>query len=82
MSLIIDVSVNEHRLFTVSAQRVSNTALVTLSDDTVSDYRVFKCGLDPNTEFIGTLSHRYGDGASVLARKALHAAEVEESPEV
>ncbi len=79
MALLVTVSINRDALFTVAAQRMSRGADATLPD-TVNDYLVSTWSGSP-TEYatdvndLDVLQHRYGDGASVLARKMLELAE-------
>lgn len=72
MSLFIRISVGHSALDTIRVSRVSNTDENVLDPDTVSTYQVDRAwsgDLDP----LATVTHRYGDGATELARLALNA---------
>lgn len=73
MSLIIEVKVNHQVVGVVVATRVTNIDVERPDPDQVSRYRVTRMGYR-TTEY-GHVDHTYGDGAMVLARKALEAAE-------
>lgn len=72
MSLLIRLSVGPNTLERIRVSRVSNTDTNVLDPDTLSTYQV-----DRETfgyvEPLATFEHRYGDGATELARLALNA---------
>lgn len=71
MSLYIDLSVGNRTIESLRVSRISNTDTATLDPDTTSTYQVDRGLPDPTP--IATVQHRYGDGATELARKALNA---------
>lgn len=71
MSLWFELHVNSNAVGKLTVRRVTNTEVHPLrgghdDDDMVSSYLVVRDGQE-----IGTLKHRYGDGAWALARSAL-----------
>lgn len=72
MSLVIRVSVNERPLWWVTARRMADVGHDARPDD-VFTYRVeaVENASGSALTYLGDVSHRYGDGAGELARKAL-----------
>lgn len=83
MSLVIDISVNRQKLVAVvTAQRVAGPDLDDPKPDSVLVYKIERHELHPDTDLLFThtatdLTHRFGDGATALAAKALAAVYVE-----
>ncbi|MFJ4107932.1 hypothetical protein [Oerskovia enterophila] len=78
MSLFIRLTVGHHMVDRIRVSRVSNTDENVLDPDTVSTYQVdTPAGRDRQGYIVWrtvtTISHRYGDGATELARLALNA---------
>lgn len=65
MSLWFHLNMNDKTIATVAITRTTNTETGTLPDDTVSTYEVQLDG-----QPVGTVEHRYGNGAFDLAHKA------------
>lgn len=86
MSLGITIDVNGRKIIELYAQRVTNTSSNPGPDD-VSEYLITKVTeeivwvkqydyeRERTATEVGRIRHRYGDGASVLARKVFYAAE-------
>lgn len=72
MSLIITIMMNNKVLANYGATRVTNTERVRLDNDEWSDYEITDI---PNERVIGLISHRYGDGAHLLAAKIFETAD-------
>lgn len=72
MSLYIRIGVGQRSLDRIRVSRVSNTDDAVLDPDTVSAYQVDRDTYGDGTP-LATITHRYGDGATELARLALNA---------
>lgn len=82
MSLFIRIGVGHNMLNTVRVSRVSNTDDAVLDPDTVSTYQIDQFGPGHAFPFItdgAMVEHRYGDGATELARLALNALTTKEN---
>lgn len=78
MALLVEVKINSQWLYTVSATRISNTTTAKLSPNDTSEYLIQKWPPGAGVIDCGTIYHRYGAGAGVLAERALEAARVVE----
>jgi hypothetical protein len=68
--LVIDISVSrEHIVTSIGAQRTSPMSVS--SDDTVCTYKVGRVFDGKIKRPLGSVEHRYGDGAEALAEKAI-----------
>jgi hypothetical protein len=74
MSLHGDVRVNGYLIGTWTATRISNTEEQPPAPDALSVYTWWYQDTETRALADGTLVHRYGDGAAVLASKVLLAA--------
>lgn len=72
MSAFIRISVGHHTVDRIRVSRISNTDENVLDPDTVSTYQVDRAPVG-DAELLATVTHRYGDGATELARLALNA---------
>jgi hypothetical protein len=83
MSLVIDISVNGEKVVSVvTAQRVAGPDIDDPKPDSVFTYKVERLERRPDNDLLfahttTTLAHRYGDGATALAAKALAAVYVD-----
>ncbi len=74
MALVVDISINSTVIQKVAAQRISGTSKRNASPDDVFTYKVVSFTPDDGQwvgRELGTTTHRYGDGAAVLAAHAL-----------
>jgi hypothetical protein len=73
VSLVIRVSVNDSPLYWVIAKRTTHTDIAVPDDDMLSTYDVCRIWNDPDKDDSDhrQIVHRYGDGATVLARKMM-----------
>jgi hypothetical protein len=66
MSLWFTLRLNTKEIGSLVVRRITQTDRAVLDDDEVSTYIVVRDGHE-----MGKVTHRYGDGAWVLVRKAL-----------
>lgn len=71
MSLYIDLRVGPTHVDRYRVSRISNTDTANLDPDTVSTYQIDRAPTGDATP-IATVEHRYGDGATELARLTLN----------
>lgn len=73
MSLFIHLTVGHHTVDHIRVSRISNTGTATLDPDDVSTYQVDRDVYGTGEPMLAIVTHRYGDGATELARLALNA---------
>lgn len=78
MSLIAQITINRDAIATIIISRITNVRTVKLDDDQVSTYEVRLAEQYPHGGMknppgvsVGTIEHRYGDGAYVCVAKAM-----------